>query len=159
MRTTLLLLLAGLLAAAGLSAQAPAGPSARQLSDAFSDQLGGGSGEPPLRGPRGGVLEQDGDSDGMEDLWEISHNLTVGLNDSALDPDNDTWTNLEEYLAGTDPRDPSAHPTDEDGSEEGGPDYLLPIAVLVLLGAIIVFLTVFLLVRNRETDDFSVEMD
>lgn len=92
-RTTLILLLAGLLAAAGLSAQAPAGPSARQLSDAFSDQLGGGSGEPPLRGPRGGVLEQDGDSDGrpeyrlvydaagMLEREELDYNLDGKMDD------------------------------------------------------------------------------
>jgi hypothetical protein len=69
-RKAFLLVLAGLLAAACLSAQsgrAPGGPSTRQLSDALADQLGGGSGEAPLRGPGGGVLEQDSDGDGRPD--------------------------------------------------------------------------------------------
>jgi hypothetical protein len=70
MKRTALLLLACLLAVPFLSAQsgrAPGGPSTAQLSGAFRDQIGGGSGEPALRGPRGGVLEQDGDGDGRPD--------------------------------------------------------------------------------------------
>ncbi len=70
MKRTAILLLAGLLAAHALPAQSgrvPGSPSSSQLSDAFRDQIGGGSGEPALRGPRGGVLEQDGDGDGRAD--------------------------------------------------------------------------------------------
>jgi hypothetical protein len=51
------------------------------------------------------VVDPDSDHDGIPDAWESAHGLTVGPNDAALDTDNDGSTNLQEYLAGTDPRD------------------------------------------------------
>ena len=50
----------------------------------------------------------DTDDDGMEDSWEIEHGLMVGVDDSGLDPDRDTRTNLEEFKARTLPFDPSS---------------------------------------------------
>lgn len=47
----------------------------------------------------------DSDSDGMPDDWESSHGLNPLLNDASVDSDNDGFTNLQEYLAGTDPWD------------------------------------------------------
>jgi len=46
----------------------------------------------------------DSDNDGIPDDWETSHGLRIGANDAALDPDNDGMSNLQEYLAGTDPQ-------------------------------------------------------
>ena len=48
---------------------------------------------------------QDSDNDGMDDLWELLHGLVVGVDDGGLDPDHDNQSNLEEYKAGTSPRD------------------------------------------------------
>jgi hypothetical protein len=53
---------------------------------------------------KSGVPPVDSDNDGMPDAWEIRH----GLNphdpaDAAADNDRDGYTNLEEYLNGTDP--------------------------------------------------------
>jgi len=46
----------------------------------------------------------DTDHDGMPDAWETSHNLNRNLaGDGRLDSDNDGYTNVEEYLNGTDP--------------------------------------------------------
>jgi formylglycine-generating enzyme required for sulfatase activity len=59
-------------------------------------------------------LHADTDIDGMPDGWEIANGLNPLLDDSELDSDNDGVTNLDEYLAGTLPRD-----TDGDGI----PDY------------------------------------
>ncbi|QTD51194.1 PKD domain-containing protein [Sulfidibacter corallicola] len=55
-------------------------------------------------------LSDDSDNDGMPDGWELTHNLNPNVDDSLLDPDNDTFTNLEEYEAGTDPNSDNSFP-------------------------------------------------
>ena len=48
--------------------------------------------------------EIDSDADGIPDYWELKYNLNPNdPSDAALDPDNDGYTNLEEYEKGTDP--------------------------------------------------------
>ncbi|MFA7173564.1 MAG: C10 family peptidase [Kiritimatiellia bacterium] len=45
------------------------------------------------------------DNDGMPVEWEELYGFNPFVNDSALDPDQDGYTNLEEYIAGTNPKD------------------------------------------------------
>jgi hypothetical protein len=61
----------------------------------------------------------DDDEDGLPDGWEQYHfgNLDQGAAD---DYDGDSYTNLEEYQAGSDPVDPKITPEDMDG--DGLPD-------------------------------------
>jgi len=40
----------------------------------------------------------DSDKDGMPDIWETANNLDPTIDDSALDIDNDGYTNIEEYI-------------------------------------------------------------
>ena len=55
--------------------------------------------------------DSDSDGDGMPDGWEVTYSLDPLVVDGALDPDIDTWTNFEEFTAGTSPQDPGDHPT------------------------------------------------
>ena len=48
----------------------------------------------------------DSDGDGMPDAWETKHGLDpADVNDGAGDADGDKYTNLEEFLNGTSPRE------------------------------------------------------
>jgi hypothetical protein len=54
-----------------------------------------------------GTLDSDGD--GMPDWWELEHGLNPYFaGDAAMDSDGDGMSNLEEFIAGTDPRDPES---------------------------------------------------
>ena len=56
-------------------------------------------------------VEADADHDGLPNDWEVKYGLNPNNpNDAKLDPDNDGFTNLEEYMAKTDPKDPESHP-------------------------------------------------
>jgi hypothetical protein len=48
-------------------------------------------------------LASDSDGDAMDDKYETDNNLNPNADDSAMDSDGDGSTNLEEFLAGTDP--------------------------------------------------------
>ena len=53
----------------------------------------------------------DSDSDGIPDEWEKRFSLDpFSADDATLDPDNDGFTNLEEFQGGTDPRSAASHP-------------------------------------------------
>lgn len=61
---------------------------------------------PPTAGsPRGGQVD-DQDGDGLSDAWELEHFQTLAR-DGSGDFDADGQTDGDEFLAGTDPRDPS----------------------------------------------------
>lgn len=49
------------------------------------------------------ALPPDHDHDGMDDAWEAEHGLDPTVDDATGDPDGDGFTNLDEYLLGTDP--------------------------------------------------------
>jgi hypothetical protein len=52
----------------------------------------------------------DTDGDGMPDAWETQYNFNISsAADAAQDADGDGMTNLQEYNAGTNPRDPLSY--------------------------------------------------
>lgn len=65
-----------------------------------------------LSGPVGADLA-DTDSDGMHDSWETANGLNPnpGSNDAALDSDGDGFSNLAEYLGGSDPNNAAIIPS------------------------------------------------
>lgn len=72
------------------------------------------------------------DDDGMDDAWEDA----VGLNstnksDADADPDNDGFTNREEFDAGTDPFDKDDSPGKEKAREKGSALILLGVALCI----------------------------
>ncbi len=63
------------------------------------------------------IASDDYDNDGMPDAFEALYGLAITNDGDALeDPDQDGLTNLEEFLAGTDPYDAD---TDNDGMTDG----------------------------------------
>ena len=61
-------------------------------------------------------MDADSDNDGMPDGWEITYNLDPNVGtDAASSLDSDGLSNLEEYVAGT---DPTLNDTDEDGLDD-----------------------------------------
>jgi len=49
------------------------------------------------------IAFEDSEPDGMADSWETANSLDPTVDDSALDPDADGLSNLDEFLGGTDP--------------------------------------------------------
>lgn len=61
--------------------------------------------------------DDDFDNDGMENQWELDHGFDpYNPDDAEIDSDGDQWSNLREFLNGTDPRELD---TDSDGVEDG----------------------------------------
>lgn len=70
----------------------------------------------------------DTDGDGLPDGWEAFKRLNPVVADAGADPDQDSMTNLEEFLARSDPQDPNSpvrtffvSPEGTDGMGYGGP--------------------------------------
>lgn len=59
----------------------------------------------------GDACDDDDDNDGMPDSYENSNGLNpLNAKDADRDADGDDYTNLEEYLGGSDPNDPKSVP-------------------------------------------------
>jgi len=71
----------------------------------------------------GDNADLDDDNDGIPDDWETANGLNLrDVSDANLDKDGDLLTNLEEFQAGTDPRNPD---TDGDAVPDGSDNFPL----------------------------------
>lgn len=72
--------------------------------------------------------------DGLSDAWEVRYGLNPDdPTDASQDIDNDSYTNLQEYLAETNPRTGEVPPE----KPEKPPTFLL-IAIVVIIVAVVV---------------------
>ncbi|MBC8494979.1 hypothetical protein H8D36_02395 [archaeon] len=102
-------------------------------------------------------LDIDSDGDGMPDYWEIQYELKpADPSDADEDPDGDELTNLEEFRAGSDPRDknsprkrtddtpPSMMETDEEGKS------IIPMIFMVVGLIFVIFGIIYLILENKK---------
>jgi hypothetical protein len=61
----------------------------------------------------------DSDGDGMTDGWEVENALDPLVDDAAADPDGDGFTNYQEFVAGSDPRDGESLPSAPETTDLG----------------------------------------
>lgn len=102
--------------------------------------------------------DKDDDNDRMPDSWELNHSLNPKDDaDSILDADFDGVSNLNEFLANTNPLDPDERPdlinNNPDTSESQNPSGLLALIVLIVLFVMIFIIIIGMLIIERRKRD------
>ena len=94
--------------------------------------------------------DEDYDGDRMPNGYEIKMGFDPKVPNGDADPDDDGYTNLREYLEGTDPRDDSDYPKDvEKGAGEvwGYVRRIDPLIWAAMGGVVLILITLLLVVR------------
>jgi hypothetical protein len=99
--------------------------------------------------PKKGESSNDMDNDNLPDSWEIEYlgDLSYSASD---DPDNDNFTNLEEYNAHSDPNDVNDIPGDAKGENAAG-NFILILMLIIVIIIIIIVGVIFALIRRPKT--------
>ncbi len=100
--------------------------------------------------------DEDDDNDGIPDQWEDQNGLnSTDASDAGGDMDDDGFTNLEEYEAGTDPLDPASHPEEDEGGkdEDSGIPKLVLYFVPVVIVAVIMAVVLYMHFKGSEEDN------
>ena len=104
----------------------------------------------------------DTDADGVNDWFELMYKLDPLVKDSGEDPDNDGYTNAQEFGNGrwfaqnlTNPKDRRSHPTDlyrQPEEEDDGPfsQAMLPLWGILVLLTIVVIITMGVLKNKKD---------
>ncbi|MGA1821957.1 MAG: PA14 domain-containing protein [Thermoplasmatota archaeon] len=92
--------------------------------------------------------ETDTDGDGIPDWWEDLYGLNkTDPSDAGMDLDNDTYSNLDEFLGNTDPTDPDDRPGSTDGGGGSGNSWWIIACVSLLVILTILIIAIFVIVR------------
>ncbi len=91
----------------------------------------------------------DDEGDGLEDDWEIDNLLNLSIDDANLDPDNDEFTNMEEFLNNTDPWNPESYPIIQDENEDGNNNRSLLFIMILIIIIISIIGAAFFILRRR----------
>ncbi|MCK5560140.1 MAG: hypothetical protein KAJ51_06085, partial [Thermoplasmata archaeon] len=101
--------------------------------------------------------DSDTDDDGLPDGWEVEYDLnplddgTINVdNGSNGDPDGDSYSNLEEYEANTDPRLGTSHPEKEEKKEEEVEDLMNYVITIVVIIMLLVFISAVVIKFNKK---------
>ncbi|MHA1368509.1 MAG: hypothetical protein ACTSRA_02175, partial [Promethearchaeota archaeon] len=98
----------------------------------------------------------DTDSDGMPDGWEVDNSLDPLSDDSQQDPDDDGFNNLEEYQNGTNPHSKDGSSDDDSTTTNTAiPGYDPILIILALTVELMITVFVLMILKNR---DFKIKI-
>jgi hypothetical protein len=95
----------------------------------------------------------DTDGDGIPNYWENLYYFSIhDPNDAKDDPDKDTYSNWEEYMADTDPNDPNSMPEEHiyDESESEEQDITILILIVIIVIIVVSLIIIFMVLRTKK---------
>jgi len=93
---------------------------------------------------------EDSDNDLMPDWWEVKYFNNINEVGPDADDDKDGFTNLEEYEAGTNPRDPKSHPPEEEPDKPQTFNIIAISIAIILIVLILLILFMALMMRKKK---------
>jgi len=93
---------------------------------------------------------EDSDNDLMPDWWEVKYFNNINEVGPDADDDKDGFTNLEEYEAGTNPRDPKSHPPKEEPDKPQAFNIIAISIAIILIVLILLILFMALMMRKKK---------
>jgi hypothetical protein len=106
--------------------------------------------------PDNNLTYDDADGDNLPDNWEIKYFGGINYYNGTHDPDNDGYTNIQEYHANTDPTNPISPPGTPDHDENvespsnQGLNMVNITVVVVVIIIIVIVLSYLLLIKKKE---------
>jgi hypothetical protein len=93
---------------------------------------------------------EDSDNDLMSDWWEVQYFNNINEVGPDADDDNDGFTNLEEFEAETNPKDPKSHPPKEEPDEPPVFNIIAVSIAVILIVLILLILFMALMMRKKK---------
>ena len=106
------------------------------------------------------IEDTDDDNDGMPDWWELEHSLDpLYLGDAMEDPDNDGFSNLNEYLGNTDPLNANEVPfnplpTTKDDETDWEQFLVFLFFVIIIVMIISILIGIYIVNKRRSDEEF-----